>query len=107
MLATLTVQDFQDHLNQECKISIGDEALILILTEANENPLSAIPNSEQQGRIPFSLLFKGKLDKTLECSANCTFHHQQLGEIKNLLITRIASFGMTKEPAAWYQIIFS
>jgi len=107
LLATLTAQDFQGYLNKECKISIGDETLILVLTEAKENPHAAIPDAEEGMRIPFSLIFKGHLDKTLESSANCTFYHQQLGEINNILITRIASSGLSKEPVAWYQIIFS
>ena len=81
-LAQLTLDDFVVHRNETFQVSGGDAALAVLLIEANAlGAASAGPS----GRAPFSLVFRGPRDVSLEQRIH-RLEHAELGVLELFLV---------------------
>jgi hypothetical protein len=82
MLDKLTIQNFQDHLNEEVKVLAGAQTFDFELVEAAEMTSAAVGAS---GRGPFSVIFRGPEEPILP-QAIYRVSHKKLGELDLFLV---------------------
>ena len=106
MLATLKSQDFVPKLGANLEVFIDNgQRMALRLIEVKENEKSRLPYAEPDSRTPFSLIFKGPLEPSIQSYGLCTIKGLVMGDIEGLHISRIIP--ESADLSAWYQIIFN
>ncbi|MFZ2727407.1 MAG: hypothetical protein WAX77_14225 [Methylococcaceae bacterium] len=106
MLATVRARDFQALEKGLCQLTLAEGCEVAIeLVKIEEKPQAAIPFSDPDTRIPFSLLFKTPLEHAF-IADYCHLHHPTLGILENVSINRILPLN-PNDQTAWYQIVFA
>lgn len=82
MLDKLTIQNFQDHVNEEVKVLAGAQTYDFELVEASEMPTASLGESS---RGPFSVIFRGPQEPILP-QAIYRVSHKKLGELDLFLV---------------------
>ena len=104
-LSTLTIADFQTHLNQTFRVHIpAIDPIDLELHKVSEMGRPMIAEAEADGRRrPFSLLFLGPPSDRYLLQATYTLEHEQLGELLMFLVP----LGPNAERRMRYEAVFT
>ena len=78
----MTLDDFAGHRNETFRVSHAGSTLELLLIEANA---LAAATAAPQGRAPFSLVFRGPRDVSLEQRIH-RLEHAELGVLELFLV---------------------
>ncbi|MDY7092534.1 MAG: hypothetical protein SX243_06115 [Acidobacteriota bacterium] len=82
MLDKLTIQNFQDHVNEEVKVLAGAQTYDFEVVEASEMATASLGES---ARGPFSVIFRGPQEPILP-QAIYRVTHKDLGDLDLFLV---------------------